>query len=134
MPSPYPVARRVGRCGLTQRKLSPGIPGRFSMTIERTHEIGVRMALGADRWSILRMVIGGGLRQALIGVAIGVTAALIFGHVLSSFSNLLYGVQPWDPLTLIATSLVLMCATLLACYLPARRAAAVDPMIALRHE
>jgi predicted permease len=104
------------------------------MTIERTHEIGVRMALGADRRSILRMVIGGGLRQALIGVAIGVTAALIFGRVLSSFSNLLYGVQPWDPLTLIVTSLVLMCATLLACYLPARRAAAVDPMIALRHE
>jgi ABC-type lipoprotein release transport system permease subunit len=80
------------------------------------------------------MVIGGGLRQALIGVAIGVTAALIFGRALSSFSNLLYGVQPWDPLTLIVTSLVLMCATLLACYLPARRAAAVDPMIALRHE
>jgi len=104
------------------------------MTIERTHEIGVRMALGADRWSILRMVIGGGLRQALIGVAIGVTAALIFGRVLSSFSNLLYGVQPWDPLTLIGASLALMCATLLASYLPARRAAGVDPMIALRAE
>src|SRR5262245_58992244 len=103
-------------------------------TIERTHEIGVRMALGADRWSILRMVIGGGLRQALIGVAIGVTAALIFGRVLSSFSNLLYGVQPWDPLTLIVASLALMCATLLASYLPARRAAGVDPMIALRAE
>src|SRR5215510_3634492 len=104
------------------------------MTTERTHEIGVRMALGADRWCILRMVIGGGLGQALIGVAIGVTAALIFGRVLSSFSNLLYGVQPWDPLTLIVTSLILMCATLLASYLPARRAAGIDPMIALRHE
>ena len=104
------------------------------MTTERTHEIGVRMALGADRWSILRMVIGGGLRQALIGVAIGVTAAIILGRVLSSFSNFLYGVQPWDPLTLIAISLVLICATILACYLPARRAAGVDPMIALRIE
>ena len=104
------------------------------MTIERTHEIGVRMALGADRWSILRMVIGGGLRLALIGVAIGLAAALILGRVLSSFSNLLYGVQPWDPLTLIAISLVLICATILACYLPARRAAGVDPMIALRIE
>jgi predicted permease len=104
------------------------------MTIERTHEIGVRMALGADRWSILRMVVGGGVRLALIGVAIGVAAAIILGRILSSFSNLLYGVRPWDPLTLIAISLVLICATLLACYLPARRAAGVNPMEALRHE
>jgi predicted permease len=104
------------------------------MTTERTHEIGVRMALGADRWSILRMVVGGGFRLALLGVAIGVTAALILGRILSSFSNLLYGVQPWDPSTLIVISMVLLCATLLACYLPARRAAGVDPMIALRAE
>jgi predicted permease len=104
------------------------------MTTERTHEIGVRMALGADRGSILRMVVGGGIRLALIGIAIGVAAAIILGRILSSFSNLLYGVQPWDPLTMIAISLVLICATLLACYLPARRAAGVDPMIALRHE
>src|SRR5262245_1247830 len=104
------------------------------MTAERTHEIGVRMALGADRWSILRMVVGGGLRLALIGTAIGVVAALILGRILSSFSHLLYGVQPWDPLTLIAISLVLIGTTFLACYLPARRAAGIDPMIALRHE
>ena len=112
-----------------------GIYGMITyMTTERTHEIGVRMALGADRWSILRMVIGGGLRLALIGVAIGLAATLILGRILSSFSHLLYGVRPWDPLTLIAISLVLICATFLACYLPARRAAGVDPMIALRHE
>src|SRR5215470_7328625 len=104
------------------------------MTTKRTHEIGVRMALGADRWSILRMVVGGGLRLALIGIAIGVAAALILGRTLSSFSHLLYGVRPWDPLTLIAISLVLICATFVACYAPARRAAGVDPMIALRHE
>ncbi|MBO0721767.1 MAG: ABC transporter permease, partial [Blastocatellia bacterium] len=104
------------------------------MTTERTHEIGVRMALGADRWSILRMVVGGGLRLALIGIAIGLTAALILGRVISSFSHLLYGVHSWDPLTLIAISLVLIGTTLLACYLPARRAAGVDPMIALRHQ
>jgi putative ABC transport system permease protein len=104
------------------------------MTAERTHEIGVRMALGADRWSILRMVVGGGLRLALIGTAIGVVAALILGRILSSFSHLLYGVRPWDPLTLIAISLVLIGTTFLACYLPARRAAGIDPMIALRHE
>jgi predicted permease len=104
------------------------------MTTERTHEIGVRMALGADRWTILRMVMGGGLRLALIGIAIGVAAALILGRILSNFSSFLYGVQPWDPLTLIAISLVLIGTTLLACYLPARRAAGIDPMIALRHQ
>jgi putative ABC transport system permease protein len=104
------------------------------MTTERAHEIGVRMALGADRLSILRMVVGGGLRLALIGIVIGVAAAIILGRILSSFSHLLYGVRPWDPLTMIAISLVLICATLLACYLPARRAAGVDPMIALRAE
>jgi ABC-type antimicrobial peptide transport system permease subunit len=104
------------------------------MTTERTHEIGVRMALGADRWSILRMVVGGGLRLALVGIAIGVAAAIILGRILSSFSHLLHGVRPWDPLTLIVISLVLICTTLLACYLPARHAAGIDPMIALRHE
>jgi ABC-type antimicrobial peptide transport system permease subunit len=104
------------------------------MTIERTHEIGVRMALGADRRGILRIVVGGGLRLALIGIAIGVVAALTLGRILSSFSQLLYGVRPWDPLTLIAISLGLICTTLFACYVPARRAAGVDPMIALRHE
>jgi ABC-type antimicrobial peptide transport system permease subunit len=103
------------------------------MTTERTHEIGVRMALGADRWTILRMIFGGGLRLALIGIAIGVAAALVLGRILSGFSNLLYGIQPWDPLTMIAISLVLLATTLLACYLPARRAAGTDPMIALRH-
>src|SRR5262249_48356723 len=98
------------------------------------HEIGVRMALGADRWSILRMIVGGGLRLALFGIVTGVAGALILGRILSSFSSLLYGVQPWDPLTLIAISLVLIGRTLLACYLPARRAAGVDPMAALRHD
>jgi len=82
------------------------------MTIERAHEIGVRMALGADRLSVLRMVVGGGLRLDLIGVATGVTAVLILGRTLSSFSHLLYRVRPWDPLTLIAISLLLICATL----------------------
>jgi predicted permease len=104
------------------------------MTIERTHEIGVRVALGANRGSILRMIVGGGLRLSLIGVAIGLSSALIFGRILTSFSRLLYGIEPWDPVTLIAISMVLICTTLLACYLPARRAAGIDPMIALRHE
>jgi putative ABC transport system permease protein len=104
------------------------------MTTERVHEIGVRMALGAGRRSILRMIVGVGLRLALIGIAIGVIASLILGRILSSFSQLLYGVRPWDPLTLIAISLVLLATTFLACYLPARRAADVDPMLALRRD
>jgi hypothetical protein len=71
---------------------------------------------------------------ALAGVAIGVVAALVLTRVLLSFSHLLYGVPGWDPLTLIAVSLLLMGAALLACYIPARRAVRLDPMIALRHE
>ena len=80
------------------------------------------------------MVISQGLRLAFAGVAIGAVAALILTSMLSSFSHLLYGVRASDPATLIAVSLVLMGAALLACYIPARRAARLDPMIALRHD
>jgi putative ABC transport system permease protein len=78
------------------------------------------------------MVVGQGLRLALAGVAIGAMAALLLARRLSSFSQLLYGVQAQDPWTLLAISLVLIGAALLACYLPARRAARVDAMVALR--
>jgi predicted permease len=105
----------------------------YSMT-QRVRELGIRMALGAMRRDVLRMVIGHGLRLALAGVAIGALAAFILARVLASFSHLLYGVRAWDPLTLVAVSVVLIGAAFLACYLPACRAARVDPMIALRHE
>ena len=105
----------------------------YSMT-QRVHELGIRMALGATRRDVLRMVIEQGLRLAVAGVAIGSVSALIFARVLSSFSHLLYGVRASDPLTFIAASLVLLGTALLACYIPARRAARLDPMIALRHE
>jgi len=103
-------------------------------TTRRVHEIGIRLALGAAKSDVLQNVIGQGFRIALTGVATGVVAALILTRVLSSFSRLLYGVRASDPFTLIAIPLLLISAALLACYIPARRAARLDPMIALRHE
>jgi putative ABC transport system permease protein len=96
--------------------------------------IGIRMALGAEKQKIFRMVIEQGLRLALVGLAIGTTAALLLTRLLSSFSHLLYGVSTNDPLTFTVVAAVLSGVTILACYTPARRAARVDPMIALRDE
>ncbi len=112
-----------------------GIYGVISyLTFQRIPEIGIRMALGATKWDVLQMLLGHGLKLGVAGVATGAVAALILTRILSSFSRLLYGVQETDPLTFVAVSACLMLAVLLACYIPARRAAHLDPMIALRHE
>ena len=100
-------------------------------TTQQTHDIGIRMALGAQRVDVLRAVLGHGLRLTLVGVALGLAGALVLTRFLS---HLLYGVLPVDLLTYVCVSVVLISIALLASYLPARRAAGVDPMVSLRYE
>ncbi len=100
-------------------------------TTQQTHDIGIRMALGAGQADVLRAVVGQGLKLTVLGVAVGLAGALVLTRLISSF---LYGVTRTDPVTFACVSLILAGAALLASYLPARRAARVDPMTALRYE
>jgi putative ABC transport system permease protein len=98
---------------------------------QRTREIGIRMALGAQRSDVLKMAVGQGLKLVLIGVAIGLAAAFVLTRVMAS---LLFGVSATDPVTFVAISLVLVSVAALASFVPALRAARIDPMVALRYQ
>jgi predicted permease len=111
---------------------SIGIYGVLSYMVgQRTREIGVRMALGARRFDVLRMVLRDGARMTMIGIVIGLVGSLGLTRLMAT---MLFGVKPTDPITFISVAVLLCAIALLACYVPARRAMKVDPMEALRHE
>jgi ABC-type antimicrobial peptide transport system permease subunit len=109
-----------------------GIYGLLSYEVtRRTREIGIRMAIGAQRVDVIRMVVRQGIVLAVMGVVVGIAAAFGATRIMNS---MLYHVKAMDPLTLIAVSVLLLLVSLVACFVPARRATHVDPLIALRYE
>jgi ABC-type antimicrobial peptide transport system permease subunit len=109
-----------------------GLYGVMAYGVEqRTREIGVRMALGTNRNSVMAMVLRDAFAHVGVGLALGIPAAIGAGHLIA---NQLYGVRPWDPLTLLTATLLLGLATLAAAFIPARRATSIDPIQALRSD
>jgi predicted permease len=129
-------AKLVSLFGLLAQQLaSIGLYGVLAWSVsQRTHEIGIRMALGASRADVLKMILRQGMALTLIGVLLGLAGAYVLAKYLESLTAMLYGVQPTDPLTFAVIAVLLTLVALVACYIPARRAPKVDPMVALRYE
>jgi putative ABC transport system permease protein len=123
---------------LAQQLASIGLFGVLAYAVsQRTHEIGIRMALGASQTDVLKMVVRQGMALSLIGVALGLGGAYVLTKYLESWmqlSKMLYGIKPTDPMTYGVVAVLLTVVAVIACYLPARRATKVDPMAALRAE
>jgi predicted permease len=120
---------------LAQQLASIGLYGVLAYSVSRrTHEIGIRMALGANRRDMLTMILRQGMTLTLIGVALGLAGAYVLTRYLGTLNSMLFGVQPRDPLTFGVTAALLTVVALVACFVPARRATKVDPMVALRYE
>lgn len=118
--------------GLALVITAAGIAGVMALSVnQRTHELGVRLALGATPGRVLKMVVGQGMAFVLIGLSLGLGGALLLGRLMSS---LLFAVQPTDPVTFVAVSFVLVAVAATACVVPARRVTSIDPMLALRNE
>jgi putative ABC transport system permease protein len=98
---------------------------------QRTREIGLRVAFGAERGSVLRLIVGDGVRLAFVGIIAGIAAAMALTRLMT---DLLYGIRPTDPITFGAVTALLAATSVLACYIPAQRAMKLDPVVALRHE